>query len=162
MHIKQQGHFVHMFVDKVEIRKDPDNMVVMTGIEDLRLLKLNGTSSHTHTTAYLSHHDSGIIPSSILWHARFGHINYESLHLLRKNGVSGLPTIPRKLKQCDARILGKDSKQPFHDSTSRACRKLEMIHSNLFGPMPVPFANGNKYIMTFIDDYTRMCWVYLL
>ena len=28
--------------------------------------------------------------------------------------------------------------------------------------MPVPSANGNKYIMTFIDDYTRMCWVYLL
>ena len=29
-------------------------------------------------------------------------------------------------------------------------------------PMPVPSANGNKYIMTFIDDFTRMCWVYLL
>jgi transposase InsO family protein len=28
--------------------------------------------------------------------------------------------------------------------------------------MHVPFAFGNKYIMTFIDDYTRMCWVYLL
>jgi len=28
--------------------------------------------------------------------------------------------------------------------------------------MSVPFANGNKNMMTFIDDYTRMCWVYLL
>lgn len=28
--------------------------------------------------------------------------------------------------------------------------------------MPLPFANGNKYVMTFIDDYTKMCWVYLL
>ena len=28
--------------------------------------------------------------------------------------------------------------------------------------MPVVSANGNKYMMTFIDDYTRMCWVYLL
>ena len=28
--------------------------------------------------------------------------------------------------------------------------------------MHVPYANGNKYMMTFIDDYTRMCWVYLL
>ena len=28
--------------------------------------------------------------------------------------------------------------------------------------MPVPSSNGNKYIMTFIDDFTRMCWVYLL
>jgi transposase InsO family protein len=69
---------------------------------------------------------------------------------------------PRKLKQCDACILGKHRKQPFHDSTSRACRKLEPIHSDLCGPMHVPSANGNKYIMSFIDDYTRMCWVYLL
>jgi hypothetical protein len=59
--------------------------------------------------------------------------------LLKNNGVSGLPTIPRKLKQCDACILGKHSKQPFHDSTSRACRKLELIHSDLCGPMPIPF-----------------------
>ena len=28
--------------------------------------------------------------------------------------------------------------------------------------MLVQSINGNKYIMSFIDDYTRMCWVYLL
>ena len=28
--------------------------------------------------------------------------------------------------------------------------------------MPVPSTNGNNYIMTFIDDFMRMCWVYLL
>jgi hypothetical protein len=110
VHIRQQGHSVHMIGGKVEIRKDCDNMVFMTEIEDGRLLKLNGTSAHTHTTAYLSHHDSGIMPSSLLWHTRFSHINYDSLRLLRKNGVSGLPTIPRKLKQFDACILGKHSK----------------------------------------------------
>ena len=82
--------------------------------------------------------------------------------MLKKNVVTGLPTIPRKLKQCDACILGKHSKQPFHDSHSRAHRKLELIHSNLCVPMPISFANGNKYMMTFIDYYTRMCWVYLL
>ena len=42
----------------------------------------------------------------------------------------------------------------------RASRKLGLIHSDLCGPMPFPSANGNKYIMTFIDDC--MCWVYLL
>jgi hypothetical protein len=51
VHIKQQGHFVHMFGGKVEIRKDSDNMVVMTRIEDGRPLKLNGTSAHTHTVS---------------------------------------------------------------------------------------------------------------
>jgi hypothetical protein len=159
VHIGQQGHFVHMFSGEVEIWKDSDNTVVTTGMEDGRLLKLSGTSAHKQNAAYLSHHDAGIMPSSLLWHGRFGHINYDSFCLLRKNGVSSFPTIPRKLKQCDACILGK---QPFHDTTSRACRKLELIHYDWCGPMLVPSTNGNRYIVTFIDDYTRMCWVYLL
>jgi hypothetical protein len=145
-------HFVHMFGGKFEIRKDSNNMVVMTRIEDGSLLKLNGTASHAHTVAYLSHHDSGIIPSSLLWHARFGHINYDKLCLLRKNGVSSLPTIPRTVKQCDACIIGKRDKQLFHDSTSITCRKIELTHSKLCIPMPVPYKNGNKNIMNFIDD----------
>jgi len=74
--------------------------------------------------------------------------------LLKKNGVTSLPTIPKKLKQRDACILGKHSKQSFHDSHSKAHRKLEIVHSDLCGPMHVPSANGNKYMMTFIDDYT--------
>jgi hypothetical protein len=28
--------------------------------------------------------------------------------------------------------------------------------------MHIPYTNGNKYMMYFIDGYTRMCWVYLL
>jgi hypothetical protein len=137
-------------------------MVIMIGVEDERLFELKGTFTHAHNFAYLSHHDEGTLPSSLLWHAIFEHINYDSLHLLKKNGVSGFPTIPRNLKQCEACILGKHNKKPFHDSTLRAHIKLELIHSYLCGPMHVPYTNGNRYIMTFIDDYTRMCWVYLL
>jgi len=29
-------------------------------------------------------------------------------------------------------------------------------------PMNVHYANGNRDMMNFINDYTRMCWVYLL
>eukprot|EP00253_Pinus_taeda_P011167 PITA_11167 len=162
VHIGQQGQSIHMFDGKLEVRKSSDHSLVMRGIEEERLLKLQGTSAHAQHFSYISHHEEGTLPSSLLWHARFGHLNYESLRLLKKNGVAGLPTIPRKLKQCDACILGKYSKQCFHDSHSRAHRKLELIHSDLRGPMHVPSANGNKYIMTFMDDYTRMCWVYLL
>ena len=59
-------------------------------------------------------------------------------------------------------ILGKHSKLPFHESNFRASRKLELVHFDLCGPMPTPSANGNKYFMTFVDDYSRMCWIYTL
>jgi hypothetical protein len=97
-----------------------------------------------------------------LWHARFDHINYGSICLLRNIGASSFPVIPRNLKQCDACIHGKHIKQLFHDSTSRAFRKLELIHYDLCGLMTIPFANGNRYSMDFIDDYTKMFWIYLL
>ena len=100
--------------------------------------------------------------SNLFWHEIFGHLNYNSLHLLRNNGVFGFPTIPKQNNKCDACILGKHSKKPFQEHKFRACRKLELIHSELCGLMPIPYANGTKYLMNFVDDYSRMFWVYLL
>ena len=109
-------------------------MVMMTKVEDGRLLKLKGTSACAQNFAYHAHQNEGTLSSSLLWHAIFGHINYGRPQLLKNNGVFGLPTIPRKLKQSDACILGKHSKQPFYDSTSRACRKIALIHSICVAP----------------------------
>ena len=107
--IRQQGHSIHLFDGKAEVRSASDHSLVMEGIEEGRLLKLKGSSAHAQNFAFSSHHDEGTFPSSLLWHARFGHLNYDRLRLLKKNGVDGLPTIPRKPKECDACILGKHS-----------------------------------------------------
>jgi len=48
-------------------------MLIMIGMEDGRMLRLNETSTHTQNVAYLCHHGEGIIPSSVLLHARFVH-----------------------------------------------------------------------------------------
>jgi hypothetical protein len=113
-------------------------MFVMTGMEDGRLMKMNRTFSHTHNVTYLSDHGESKISSSLLYHDRFGHINYHNLCLMRNNGIFGLLIIPIKRKQCDACILGKCNKQPFHISTSRACRRLcnpMHVPSDLCNPM---------------------------
>ena len=83
-------------------------------------------------------------------------------HFVEEECVSGLHIIPRYLKQCDACILSKHPKQYFHDYNSKACRKLELIHFDLCGPMLIASTNGNKQLMYFIDDYTKMCQAYLL
>ena len=41
-------------------------------------------------------------------------------------------------------------------------RKLQLIHSDICGPMQRQSLEGNKYIITFIDDYSHCCAVYLL
>jgi hypothetical protein len=62
------------------------------------MLNLKRTSADAQNFAYLSHHNEGTLSSSLLWNTRFGNINYGSLRLLKKNDVSGFPTIPRNLK----------------------------------------------------------------
>ena len=37
-----------------------------------------------------------------------------------------------------------------------------MIHSDLWGPSCIPNRTHTKWFVTFIDDHTRLCWVYLL
>lgn len=110
VHIRRQGHSIHMFDAIVEIRRASNNMVVMIRSEGEKLLKLKGTYAFAQNFAYLSHHE-GTLSFNLLCHAIFGHINYDSLQMLKKNGVSSFPTIPRKLKKCDACILGKHNKQ---------------------------------------------------
>ena len=68
-------------------------MVMKIGVEDGRLLKLKGMYTCAHNFAYHAHQNEGTLSSSLLWHDIFGHINYHILHLLKKNGVSGFPTI---------------------------------------------------------------------
>ena len=94
-----------MFDGIIEIRRDDNNVIVMTGVEDDKLLYLKGTSLGSQNYANFSQH-GGNISSSLLWHLRFGHINYDSLKILKQYVVQGLPTIRKQISQCDVYILG--------------------------------------------------------
>ena len=86
-----------MFDGKVEVGKASNRSLFMRGIEEGRLLKLQGTSAHAQNFAFSSHHDEVTFPSIILWHVIFAHLNYGNLGLLKKKGLTRLPTIPRLL-----------------------------------------------------------------
>ncbi|MCO5601069.1 hypothetical protein L7F22_055186 [Adiantum nelumboides] len=70
-----------------------------------------------------------------LWHARFGHVGYGSLMTLQRHNMDG---------------------------SVRATRKLQLVHSDVCGPMRTPSVGNNLYFVTFIDDFSRFCWVYPL
>ena len=62
-------------------------------------------------------------------------------------------------QECEACAQAKMHKIPFPKKTSRA---FELIHSDLCGPMNVESIGGNKYVLTFTDDYKRYVTVYFL
>ena len=39
---------------------------------------------------------------------------------------------------------------------------LDLIHSDVVGPMPTKSINGCRYFLTFIDDCSRYCWIYFM
>jgi transposase InsO family protein len=101
---------------------------------------------------------------SKLWHDRYGHLNYGSLKLLsNKRMVHGLPQIDPVDGVCEDCQFGKQHRSSFPSESSwRAKKPLELIHSDLCGPMPVASFGGNLYFITFIDDFSRKVWVYFL
>lgn len=51
---------------------------------------------------------------------------------------------------------------PFSLVGERSTKSCHRIHSDLCGPMEVNSLNGSKYFMLFVDDYSRMTFIYFL
>lgn len=101
--------------------------------------------------------------SQELWHRRLGHLNRRSMKLLKQGIASGIDYTDSKYTPCVACIKGKQSRLPFpKQSYNRATEKLGLIHSDLCGPMSVSSFSGARYLLTFIDDFTRMTFGYYI
>ena len=57
---------------------------------------------------------------------------------------------------CESCIMRKQRKLSFlTGGTTLGSTKLELIHTDLWGPSPVVSLGGSRYYITFIDDYSR-------
>ena len=50
----------------------------------------------------------------------------------------------------------------FPFGSKRAKHILELVHSDVFGPMKVPSLGNSMYYVSFIDDFSRNTWIYFL
>ena len=50
----------------------------------------------------------------------------------------------------------------FPSSAKRANKILELVHSDVFGPMSVPSLGNSMYYVSFIDEFSRNTWIYFL
>ena len=100
-----------------------------------------------------------------MWHCHFGHLNHDYVNRLAKKGlVEGMiyPDVNFD-KEYEACALGSMHKLPSpKQSTNKASKPLELMHTDLCGPMNVDSIDGSKYMLTFTDDYNRYITVYFI
>ena len=44
----------------------------------------------------------------------------------------------------------------------QASALFELVHSNIWVPCPVLSLTGFKYVVTFVDDFSHVTWLYLM
>lgn len=99
------------------------------------------------------------------WHNRYGHLNEKNLkQLISKSLVEGMSFDScEQLPFCETCVLGKQSATPFpQKSLTKSENILELIYSDVCGPMRVQSIGGATYFVTFIDDKSRYVEVFFL
>lgn len=96
-----------------------------------------------------------------LWHTRLGHSHPDVvIKFLRLH--NDLTLSRRDFLPCDSCAMGKLAQTPSTSSFHRDPAILNLIHSDILGPIHPPTPSGARYILTFIDDHTRFNTIYLL
>jgi hypothetical protein len=129
--IQQEGHQVIMEDGLVKINSVKQNMkTMMTSYEDGKLLRMKGTVIPRHSD-FVGAISTCISPIR-LWHVRYGHLNFESISQLKKQGmVKGLPTFKKENTKRESFIYGKQSREIFPTSSWRANRRLQLVYNDV-------------------------------
>ena len=90
-----------------------------------------------------------------LWHCRLGHMSEKGIKMLLSKGK--LPKLKSiDFDTCESYILGKQDKVSFlKNGRTPKAEKLELVHTDLWGPSLVASFRGSRYYIIFIDDSSR-------
>ena len=99
---------------------------------------------------------------SWLWHSRLGHLNFKGLNQLQSQKlVDRLPRIRIPHRICERCLTSKQLRNSFKsESPTRVIEVLGVVYSDVCGPLEVCSMGGNKYFVTFIDEFNRMMCLY--
>ena len=124
----------------------------------LFLLNLDSSDTHIHNIEAKRckvNDDS----ATCMWHCHLGHIGVKCMKKLHVDGL--LESLDyESLDACEPCLMGKMTKTPFSGTMERATDLLEIIHTDVCGPMSVEARGGYRYVLTLTDDlsrYTHIC-----
>ena len=134
--------------------KDNQRKVHATGTLHGKLYYLD-TAGDSHVAAV----------ASDVWHKRLGHASNQVIQRAHRENLTVGADLSGVCEGgvCEPCVKGKMTRKPFTGSNGiKTRRSLELIHSDVCGPMQNESLVGSRYLVSFIDDYTRFATVYFM
>ena len=155
--IMDKGFDISMKDGQVKIFKD-DNLILTT-IWDGNMFRLNLDTKLTNSVNKSSNDDNNLQ----LWHHWLRHLGINNIQLLSDGMALGiLIKKDSNIGICQHCLHGGQHWTPSNHQASKTPKVLELIHTNICGPMNTTSVGNAKYFLLFIDDYSRITSVYFL
>ena len=154
--------FLALFNKKIVFVKWNDDVIYCEMLVDnLYLLKQKTLMQINSYESNLKRKKSSSMNKAQLWHLRLGHINLDKIHSLVTCGYLN-PLDVNALPVCESCLKGKMTMRPFKAKGHRAKEVFDLVQSDLCGPINTSARGGYKYFITFIGDYSRYGYIYLM
>jgi hypothetical protein len=168
---KMEDVGVIFFFEKGTSRMVQGVMVLMKGVWFGTLYKLLGSTISDGCNSFIVP-DIGVEEERtprvsgekvMLWHQRLGYIGEKGLRLLHGKGmVEGMSNFSLDFDFCEHCLYGKQNRVGFPSGVTRAEGILQLVDSDVFGPVSIPSLGEYVYYVSFIDDFSRKTWIYFL
>ena len=98
------------------------------------------------------------------WHRMLGHINFGYINTLCKQELfTGIPNeLESEFMKCKICIENKMHNLPLSNNRIKAKDVLEIVHTDVCGRFKTAGLNGERYFVSFIDDYSKIAKVYCI
>jgi len=144
-----------LILNKTDDITDKEKIIGQFNVDEFKIaripikLKVPSISSVTNNKNELDDY------SKTLWHICLGHFYHNNLsQYLELHNV-------KKHKYLNCKI-SKLKRLPHNGIPPTASGILETIHSDQIGPICITSGTGKKFILTFIDEFSRKTWIFLL
>lgn len=92
------------------------------------------------------------------WHRVFGHRDTKAIKEMYDNGlIEGMRLVECNCQHdCEVCLKAKTTRLPFPDKSMNHSKSvLEVVHTDVCGPMQTVSGSGKRYILTLIDDFSK-------
>ncbi|KAM0730296.1 Retrovirus-related Pol polyprotein from transposon TNT 1-94 [Formica fusca] len=158
--ITKKGGEVLFSKNEVEIRHE--NKTKLKGQKSSNGLFQVDLKAETKQNSYLTENKE---TNAETWHRKLGHLSYENLRRLTKL-CEGLDITPEEIRKqeslCTVCQEAKQARIKFGEQRNKATRPLQIVHTDLCGPIDPTTWDRKRYFLTFLDDYTHLTVAFLL